>query len=242
MIFLLFLIPSSSSSAHTGDFRESGLITNTNASPASIAVVISFIQSELSGMPSQSTQASICAVSMAAFSLRTKSLSLREYEMKIFVFRSVLNFEAINYFREDSTCDEPGRHVAFMCGVLDPDPLVIRADLLLTTRFRDDEFIVDRNALDQGAVVDHRLFSQRDRLRRGFDLDRTARCRRRTRGRRCGTAGIFYVPRSHIALFLIYIANLQPLVQHADLWDCLVCGFNADQLLGHRYSSDECFR
>src|ERR1017187_1990822 len=62
---------------------EAGLRTNTTACTLSIAVKISRIHSVVGGMASQSTQLSRPAAARDSCSLRTNSLSLRAYEMKI---------------------------------------------------------------------------------------------------------------------------------------------------------------
>jgi len=61
---------------------ESGLMTNRNMSAASMLRKISYCHSAVRGMSFQSTQGSRLLATSVSPSLRTKSLSLREYEMK----------------------------------------------------------------------------------------------------------------------------------------------------------------
>src|SRR5581483_11477798 len=81
-ILLLRSAAWSSSSRHTTEASESGLMTKTNASAPSIASRTSRRHSVLGGMSSQSTQTSRRCSIRRSPSHRTKPSSLREYEMK----------------------------------------------------------------------------------------------------------------------------------------------------------------
>src|SRR5512133_2005701 len=97
--FLLLFNPISNSWAQTLELSQSGLSTTRKESAPFTALVISSIQSALRGIPSQSTQVFTSFATRQSYSLRTNSLSLREYETKTLPFFPSVSFSAMHSLR-----------------------------------------------------------------------------------------------------------------------------------------------